>query len=68
LLQGESPGTVLPSFLPSGIDRPPFLAIYLRQLHQWGFPLSEPDQSARYTRFNGDLAAGGQGEIWVRAV
>ena len=65
LLQGESPGTILPSFVASGSDRPPFLNIYLRQLASWGFPLPEPALPGRFARYNGDLGAGGQGEIWV---
>jgi formylmethanofuran dehydrogenase subunit C len=67
LLQGETPGAILPTFIASGTDRPPFLTIYLSKLRAWGFPVSEAASSARFARYNGDLAAGGQGEIWALA-
>ncbi len=67
LFAGPAPQALLPSFSPSGVDRPPFLGIYLRQLREWGFPVGEDHLSGRFLRYNGDLAAGGQGEIWARA-
>ena len=65
LLGERGNADILPSFFPSGPDRPPFLAFYLRQLAAWGFPVREHDHLRQYLRYNGDLAAGGQGEIWV---
>ena len=51
-----------PTFEPSGSLRPPVVAIYLKQLRDWGFPLVASLNSFR--RYNGDRATGGQGEIW----
>ncbi len=63
----SDPGSsILPTFSPSGVDRPPFLSLYLRRLKSWGWPVPDAALSALWTRFNGDLASGGQGEIWVR--
>ena len=66
LLGGVGQQALLPSFYPSGLDRPPFLGIYLRQLREWGFGTGEVPLSGRFLRYNGDLATGGQGEIWAR--
>ncbi|AGA25626.1 formylmethanofuran dehydrogenase subunit C [Singulisphaera acidiphila] len=67
--EGEGDGTnerwLLPTFVPSGRSRPPFLTIYLRQLRQWGFPVPDSAFSGPLARYNGDLAQRGQGEIWV---
>jgi formylmethanofuran dehydrogenase subunit C len=55
---------LLPTFLPSGIHAPPFLAIYLSRLAALGFgPAAR--RSPRVRRYNGDTSAGGQGEILV---
>ncbi len=62
---GEGPGEVLPTFLPAGRSRPPILTIYLRQLAAWGFEVPEAADRATPLRYNGDLAAGGQGELLV---
>jgi formylmethanofuran dehydrogenase subunit C len=56
---------VLPTFVPAGRYRPPFLAVYLRQLRSWRFPVSEPAFSTLLERYNGDLVERGRGEIWV---
>lgn len=56
---------LLPTFVPSGRSRPPFLTLYLRQLQQWGFPVPDSAFSGSLDRYNGDLAERGQGEIWV---
>lgn len=58
---GARPG---PTFEPSGSLRPPVVAIYLRQLADWGFPVSEAAFLGGFRRYNGDRAIGGQGEIW----
>ena len=51
-----------PTFEPSGSLRPPVVAIYLKQLRDWGFPVAAGIGSFR--RYNGDRATGGHGEIW----
>ncbi|SIO65980.1 formylmethanofuran dehydrogenase, subunit C [Singulisphaera sp. GP187] len=63
--EGASERRLLPTFVPSGRSRPPFLTIYLRQLRQWGFPVPDSAFSGPLERYNGDLAQRGQGEIWV---
>jgi formylmethanofuran dehydrogenase subunit C len=60
----SDPG-VLPTFFPSGRDRPPFLNIYLRQLIAWGLRVPSPVLSGPVARYNGDRADRGQGEILV---
>jgi formylmethanofuran dehydrogenase subunit C len=59
-----NPG-LLPTFAPSGRDRPPFLTIYLKQLVAWGFDVPAAVFSGTVTRYNGDRADRGQGEILV---
>lgn len=62
----SNPGSVvLPTFVSSGMDRPPFLSVYLRRLRSWNWPVPESALSGLWARFNGDLASGGQGEIWA---
>ena len=53
-----------PTFEPSGTLRPPIVAIYLRHLRDWGFPVAESAGLGGFRRYNGDRATGGQGEIW----
>lgn len=60
----REPG-LLPTFAPSGPARPPFLALYQRQLRAWSFPVPDRAFAAPWDRYNGDRAEGGQGEIWV---
>jgi len=60
----DDPG-LLPTFISSGRSRPPFLTLYLRKLKGWGFPVPDSAFSGSLERYNGDLAEGGQGEIWV---
>ncbi|WP_422925296.1 formylmethanofuran dehydrogenase subunit C [Singulisphaera sp. PoT] len=55
--------SLLPTFVPSGHLRPPFLNLYLKRLMEWGFPVPEATFSGRLQRYNGDLVEGGQGEI-----
>jgi formylmethanofuran dehydrogenase subunit C len=61
----DRPTALLPTFVPSGRYRPPFLALYLARLRDWGFPVPAPAFSASLERYNGDLAERGQGEIWL---
>lgn len=64
LAEPIGPDWLLPTFLPSGVHAPPFLAIYLRHLAALGFgPAAR--RSPRVRRYNGDASAGGQGEILV---
>jgi formylmethanofuran dehydrogenase subunit C len=56
---------ILPTFAPSGRDRPPFLTIYLRQLAAWGFRVPPSVLSGTLARYNGDRADRGQGEVLV---
>jgi formylmethanofuran dehydrogenase subunit C len=65
VIQGMADVEPLPTFVPSGRWRPPFLTIYLKQLRAWGFPATLADASSGWERYNGDLAAGGQGEVLV---
>lgn len=55
----------LPTFAPSGRQRPHFLTLYLRRLRDWGFPVPEATFSGAVDRYNGDLIERGQGEILV---
>lgn len=56
---------LLPTFVPSGRARPPFLQVYLRHLARWRFPVPDEAYARTCDRYNGDLAGGGQGEILV---
>lgn len=56
---------LLPTFLASGRDRPPFLTIYLRHLAAWGFDVPPAVFSGQLARYNGDRADRGQGEVLV---
>ncbi len=64
-LFGASPPRIGPTFAASGFDRPPFLTIYLRKLVEWGFPVPPSAFSGTMSRYNGDRAEQGQGEILV---
>lgn len=65
VLLGGSEESILPTFASSGSDHPPFLSIYLRHVKRWGWPVPDAALSSLWDRFNGDLACGGQGEIWL---
>lgn len=65
-LFGAAP-VLLPSFVPTGRYRYPFLAVYLRQLAAWGFDVPDRVTTAALERYNGDRAGGGQGELLVLA-
>ena len=64
-LFGTGPVELLPTFLPGGIGDFPFLAIYFKRLAELGLLAVGRFSETRLTRYNGDLAAGGQGEILV---
>lgn len=54
-----------PGFTPSGRDRPTFVTIYLKRLGEWGFPVAQRAFVGTMTRYNGDRAERGQGEVLV---
>jgi len=54
---------LLASFRYDCVYRPQFLAIYLKQLLSWGFPLDPAAIGGKFRRFSGDLVALGQGEV-----
>jgi formylmethanofuran dehydrogenase subunit C len=64
-LPDPSDPPLLPTFAPSGRLRPHFVAIYLRQLSSWGFPVPGRAFSDDYDRYNGDLGVRGQGEVLI---
>jgi formylmethanofuran dehydrogenase subunit C len=57
---------LLPTFRFDCDYRPPFLAVYLRQLRALGFPFDPQVFSASWRRFSGDLVADGKGEVLHR--
>jgi formylmethanofuran dehydrogenase subunit C len=64
LFDADTP-ELLPSFLPSGRYRPPFVTLYLRRLRAWGFPVPDAVFSGTFERYNGDRVEGGQGEVLI---
>jgi formylmethanofuran dehydrogenase subunit C len=64
---GVHDSTLGASFVPSGVDCPVFLAIYLQQLVEWGFDVPRSATKCRMARYNGDIAEGGQGEVLLAA-
>jgi hypothetical protein len=42
-----------------------FLALYLRRLKAWGFPVEDPFLHGSWRRYCGDLVALGKGEALV---
>lgn len=54
---------LLPTFRFDCAYRPVFLNLYLRQLRQWGFPISEDCPQRSFERYSGDLVALGKGEL-----
>jgi formylmethanofuran dehydrogenase subunit C len=58
---------MLPSFRYACTYRPTFLAVYLRQLRAWGFPVRDEHLAAAVHRHCGDLIELGKGEILVAA-
>jgi formylmethanofuran dehydrogenase subunit C len=57
---------LLPSFRFACIDRPTFLAVYLRHLTRLGFALPDGCLNADYDHYCGDLIELGKGEILIR--
>ena len=64
-LFGVEAPELLPSFEAAGSYRFPFLSVYLKRLSAWGFAVPEEWRSAALSRYNGDRADGGIGEILV---
>lgn len=56
---------LLPSFPRAGRFAFPYVTLYYNQLAEWGFPVPAAMSSPELERYNGDLVAGGQGEILV---
>jgi len=63
-LGGTAP---LPTFLPAGPLRFPFLEVFFDALESAGFPVPAPARRALYRRHVGDVSGGGAGEIFVPA-
>ena len=59
---------LLPSFRYDCTYRPQFLALYLRQLRDWGFAIDPAAMGGWFRRYTGDLVALGKGEVlmWER--
>jgi formylmethanofuran dehydrogenase subunit C len=57
------PPALLPSFRYACTYRPVFLALYLRQIRAWGFPVEDRFLGGSWRRYCGDLVALGKGEI-----
>ncbi len=56
---------LLPTFAPSGRDRPPIISITLKALRSWGFDVPDQVFSGLLARYNGDRGDRGQGEVLV---
>ncbi|MFQ5693198.1 MAG: formylmethanofuran dehydrogenase subunit C [Nitrospinota bacterium] len=56
---------MLPTFRLTSTYTPTFIPIYLRALHARGFPVAEVQRARNFTRYCGDLAELGKGEILV---
>lgn len=67
-LLGTTPPDLPPTFRRACRYRPPFLAVYLRRLRAWGFPVPCADDRPLVERYNGDLLEGGTGEILTTAI
>jgi formylmethanofuran dehydrogenase subunit C len=57
------PPQLLHTFRYACTYRPVFVALYLRQLRAWGFPVSGRFDGGAWRRYSGDLVALGKGEI-----
>jgi formylmethanofuran dehydrogenase subunit C len=62
---GPAPETLV-TFRRACVYEPVFLAIYLRQLKAWGYPVPDGLIGARWRRYSGDLVSLGKGEILAR--
>ncbi len=56
---------ILPTFAPSGRDRPPVVTLALKALRDRGYPVPQDAFSGSFSRYNGDRAGDGQGELLV---
>jgi formylmethanofuran dehydrogenase subunit C len=54
---------LLPTFRFDCVYRPVFMDLYLRQLHDWRFPIQKEFSRSSYRRYSGDLVALGKGEV-----
>jgi formylmethanofuran dehydrogenase subunit C len=59
---GTTP-TLLHTFRYACTYRPVFMALYLRQLRSWGFPVEDRFLRGSWRRYCGDLVALGKGEV-----
>ena len=64
---GREAPPLLPSFRRAARFRPDVLQLIYRQLRQLDFPVAEELQGCACDVYNGDLLAGGRGEILIRA-
>ena len=62
-LDGDAAALLTPTFARAGEFTFPYLKIYQDHLEALGFLLPSAMSSARFERYNGDLAEGGMGEI-----
>lgn len=59
---------LLRTFRPACTYEPVWLAVYLRQLRAWGYPVAEALDTARWQRWSGDQVALGKGEVLMREI
>ena len=60
-----TPPTLLPTYASACTYRPPFLRLCLRRLRALGLPVADAQIEGRYTRWSGDGAELGRGEILI---
>lgn len=65
-LAGPEAVALPPGFRPACLQRPNFLTIYERWLVGQGFAVPREAVAGPWLRYNGDVLAGGQGEVFVR--
>jgi len=56
---------LLPTFRYACRYHPTFLPVYLRQLQEWGLPVSPQQVDGLYHRYTGDITTVGKGEILI---
>jgi formylmethanofuran dehydrogenase subunit C len=56
-----------PTFAGAGAYRFPFMAVFLKDLRDRGFPVPTDLEARRFERYNGDLLEGGRGEMLILA-
>ena len=59
------PVQLMPTFAESGQFNPTFVSIYAKHLQPWGISLPHHADSGFYTRYAGDRAVPGKGEILI---